>query len=51
MRMYFNEDFKSHNAEINEIIDDLNKNRTESQDRGSRQKRAEAMQTENKKFD
>lgn len=50
MRMYFNEDFKSHNAEINEIIDDLNKNRTESQDRGSRQKRAEAIQRENKKI-
>lgn len=51
MKMYFNEDFKSHNAEVNEIIDDLNKNRTESYDRRNTQKRAEAMQAENKKFD
>ena len=51
MRMYFNEDFKSHNAEVNEIIHDLNKNRTESYDRGNTKKRAEAMQAENKKFD
>lgn len=54
MRMYFNEDFESHNKEVNEIIDDLGKKgqkAEEGYDRESSQKRAESMQAENKKFD
>lgn len=54
MKMYFNEDFESHNKEVNEIIDDLGKKgqkAEEGYDREGSQKRAEAMQAENKKFD
>ena len=54
MRMYFNEDFESHNKEVNEIIDDLGKKgqkAEEGYDRESSQKTKEAMQAENKKFD
>lgn len=32
MKMYFNEDFESHNKEVNEIIDDLGKKRTKSEE-------------------
>lgn len=52
--MYFNEDFESHNKEVTEIINDLDKQgekAKESYDKENSQKRAESMQAENKKFD
>lgn len=51
MRMYFNEDFESHNKEVTEIINDLDKHKKENHDRQNNQKRAESIQAENKKFD